>query len=63
MNSGGSGGGTMELIVRSEDGVTIDVVRNETNMQIRKAAPGIVNASVNASQKSLRNGPKSSWGL
>lgn len=53
----------VELIIHSDAGVDIETVRQEVGVQITRAAPSMVNASVKASQKNLRTGSKTMWGL
>jgi hypothetical protein len=61
MGSGGSQ--KVELIITSPDGVTIQQVRGEVDVQIKKAAPIIVGQSVKSSQKAIKYGPKGAFGL
>ena len=64
MGNGSNGGKQqIELILHAPDGVSIETVRSEVGLEIRRSAPKIVSASVSASQNSLKNGPKGNWGL
>ena len=58
----GGYGGVAEIIVRSEPGVVVEIARNEAGAVIRRETPGIVGASVSASQRSLASS-KDGWAL
>ena len=47
-SKGGSGGGSVEIIVRSEPGVIVEIARNEATNVVGQSAPVIVRQSVAA---------------
>jgi len=57
---GEGGGGPVEIILRSDPSVLVEIAQNESRAVVRQAAPGLTAQAVSQSQASFRNS-KSGW--
>jgi len=57
---GEGGGGPVEIILRSDPSVLVEIAQNESRAVVRQAAPGLTAQAVSQSQASFRNS-KAGW--